>query len=101
MTTISVEHQEKMQASRTTSKSSVEQLQDARLGVGPAEMARIEKRVSQMPKTCVATYLRALRGRSMAAAIKAHCMECVGWNRGDVAGCTSVACALYPYRPFK
>lgn len=31
-------------------------------------------------------------------AIKAHCMECLGWKYQEVVGCTSQKCALYPYR---
>lgn len=32
------------------------------------------------------------------AAIRAHCVECMGGYVGEVAYCTSPDCALYPYR---
>lgn len=67
----------------------------------PARRASVEKRLAQMPPTCRNNYLKAVAGKSPAAGIKAFCMECVCWDRGEVAGCTSLACPLYAYRPFK
>lgn len=67
----------------------------------PARRASVEKRLSQMPPTCRNNYLKAVSGKSPAAGIKAFCMECVCWDRAEVAGCTSLACPLYAYRPFK
>jgi len=59
-------------------------------------------RVSEMPKTCIVTYLRAMRGRSLQAAVKAHCQMCMGWDdfREGIRGCTDRACPFYPYRPY-
>ena len=71
-----------------------------RLDVGPAQESAIAKRLSDMPETCRRTYLRAMQGRSLSAAVKAFCMECVSWDRQEVARCTAPACPLYPYRPF-
>jgi len=34
-------------------------------------------------------------------AIKAFCLQCVGYQRQDVAGCTAVACPLHKYRPYQ
>lgn len=62
---------------------------------------QIADRLSQMPPTSKGTYLRAMKGNSPTAAIKAHCMECVGWQREEVRQCTGRACPLFPYRPFK
>jgi len=31
-------------------------------------------------------------------AIQAHCKECMGFNAHEVKRCTSVNCALYPFR---
>ena len=101
MTTISAEHQKQMQASRSASKSVAEMLAKAHLGFGPTQMRAIEQHLSQMPQRSRATYLRALAGKSRTAAIKAFCSECVGWQRKEVAGCISVACPLFQYRPFK
>ena len=61
----------------------------------------VAKRAGQMPKSCRAAYLKATRGKaSPRAAIKAHCLECVGWNRQEVQLCTGTACPLWMYRPF-
>jgi len=32
------------------------------------------------------------------AAIKCHCLECVGYQTGEVSKCTSPDCHLSPYR---
>ena len=34
-------------------------------------------------------------------AIKAQCLECVGFDRREVAECTNWACALWHFRPFQ
>ena len=67
----------------------------------PTRRPAVERRLAKMPKTCRNTYLRAVGGRSPKAAIKAFCLECVGWQREEVARCTSPACPLYGYRPFQ
>jgi hypothetical protein len=61
----------------------------------------IQDRLSSVPKSAKGTYLRAVAGRSRQAAIKAHCLECVGWVRDEVRLCSSPACALWAYRPFQ
>lgn len=41
---------------------------------------------------------------SKAAAIKAMCQECMGYDDGSTAAirdCTSPACPLYPHRPYQ
>jgi hypothetical protein len=62
---------------------------------------QIERRCQQMPHIHLANYKRAMRGRSMKAAIKAFCLECVCWQKEEVRRCTALACPLYPYRPYK
>lgn len=32
------------------------------------------------------------------SAIRAFCLECLGWNSGDIKGCTDKLCPLYPGR---
>ena len=61
----------------------------------------IEQHCQQMPDIHLANYKKAMRGRSMKAAIKAFCLECVCWQKEVVRLCTSFACPLYPYRPYK
>ena len=60
---------------------------------------QIEQRLQDMPKSYRSNYRKAMRGRSMKAAIKAQCLECVGWVRNEVKLCTDLGCPLYPYRP--
>ena len=76
--------------------------QNPRTPTDPARQSAIASRVGQMPQSCRATYLKAARGKaSPRAAIKAFCLECVGWNRQEVARCTATACPLWTYRPWK
>jgi len=46
-------------------------------------------------------YNRAMSGKSRKAAMRAFCLERVGWKRNEVALCTDKDCPLYPYRPYK
>lgn len=68
---------------------------------GSARAAAIAARTAQMPVSCRGTYRRAVEGRSLRAAVKAFCLECVGWKREEVAACTALACPLWPVRPFQ
>ncbi len=51
-----------------------------------------------VPKQYRPMYKRAMRGQSRKAAIRVHCLMCVGWQPGEVTKCTSTTCPLYPYR---
>ena len=82
-------------------ESVAEKVSKATKGMEGSKVAMIKDRALEMPITCVTTHLKAIRGKSMTAAIKANCMERVGWDRKEVALCTAKACPLYPYRPFK
>jgi hypothetical protein len=68
---------------------------------GPAKDTAVGAKLEQMPETHRRTYVRAMSGRSLRAAVNAFCAECVGWNRREIARCTALACPLYSYRPFK
>lgn len=39
--------------------------------------------------------------RSRAAAVKLFCLECVGYVRADVTGCTAPHCPLFRWRPYQ
>lgn len=62
-----------------------------------------ETRLRQMPVSMRDTYRRAMSGKSRKAAVKAFCQECMGWENVATAirYCTSPACPLYPYRPYR
>ena len=62
---------------------------------------RIEKRLNDMPSAYKNNYRKALTGKNRPAAVKSFCLECMGWQRTEVTQCTSVACPLFLYKPFK
>ena len=101
MPPFSISSRTKAQASKRFAKSANELLQNARLDLGPTQEKAVLERLKIMPESCRRGYLRAMGGRSQKAAIKAFCLECVGWDRKAVASCTATACPLYPYRPFR
>ena len=61
---------------------------------------KIEKRLSDIPTNYKNTYQKAMTGKSKSAAVKAFCLECMGWQREEVRKCNSIACPLYPYRSY-
>lgn len=67
--------------------------------MSPSRRQAVEQRMAQVPVQRRGTYARAVNG-SVAAAVRAFCLECVGWQRADVTGCTALACPLYSIRPF-
>ena len=59
------------------------------------------RRLNDAPESCKGVLIRAYRGRSPAAGIKAFCLQCVGYVRADVRDCTALGCPLFLYRPFQ
>ena len=92
---------ERAAASRQTAKNVDELLRNVADDWTRPQGKRVREVLEMMPETSRATYLKAMLGKSATAGIKAHCMECVGWLRDEVRNCTSTACPLYTYRPFK
>lgn len=62
------------------------------------QQAKIAARCVQMPPRHRRTYIRAMTGRSLKAAVRAQCWECMGWETHP-EGCSAPACPLYQYRP--
>jgi hypothetical protein len=54
-----------------------------------------------IPRMYQGIYNRAMSGKSRKAAMHAFCLECVCWERNEVALCTDKDCPLFPYRPYK
>lgn len=52
----------------------------------------------EVPKKYQRLYEKAATGRSRKAAIRVHCLMCVGWLEQEVANCTSPDCPLFHYR---
>jgi hypothetical protein len=58
--------------------------------------------IAEAPESSKNTLTRALCGNaSPRGAIKAFCLQCVGFVRSDVKNCTARACALHAYRPYQ
>ena len=87
---------------KPVSQRSIEELVNS-LDVTPSALAEIKARLAGMPVSYRLTYVRAMTGKSMKAAIRAACQECVGYQdcKEQIGGCTDPACPLYPYRPYQ
>lgn len=60
---------------------------------------QVAERAEQVPLSMRNNYLKAAAGTaSPRGAIKAMCLECVGWTREEVELCTAKACPLFCYR---
>ena len=59
------------------------------------------KHLADVPPMYQGTVRKAFEAEaSPRAAIKAFCLACVGYQRAVITDCTSLACPLWPYRPF-
>lgn len=59
-------------------------------------------RLATMPRAHRKLFERVWDGKaSPRAAIKAQCLECVGYERAAITGCTAYACSLWHFRPYK
>ena len=65
--------------------------------VGDPEAVR-RKYLAEIPARQRSIFLQAWSGRSRKAAIRAACIECMGFQSAEVNRCTRPACALFPYR---
>ena len=45
--------------------------------------------------------IAASASKSRANAVKLFCLECVGYVRTDVTGCTATQCPLWTWRPYQ
>ena len=64
--------------------------------------ARREKALSQAPESAKGVLAGAFSGSaSPRKAIKAMCLSCTGFERKEIANCSSFACPLWQYRPFQ
>jgi hypothetical protein len=62
---------------------------------------QIAERRSQIPRAYRQTYDRAVKGKSLRAAVNSFCLECVCWQIREVRDCTDLACPLYGVRPYQ
>ena len=62
----------------------------------------IINKADSMPRIYRKNYLAAVEGRATPRnAIKAFCLECMGWQRNEVSGCSTIDCPLNLYRPYR
>ena len=92
---------ERSQAAKACAKSVDGLLKSLDAWWPAAQTAKIKNLLEQMPESCRRGYAKAMLGKSLSAAVKAHCLECVGWEREEVRRCTAPACPLFAYRPYK
>jgi hypothetical protein len=57
-----------------------------------------EKRLADVPAKYRGLYRRAWDAASRKSAIRAFCLECVGWQESEVRWCTAPACPLFEFR---
>ena len=92
---------ERLQKGRESAQAPCEMLKLALEDRGLSDCARIEGKFKTIPNSFQKLYVRALKGKSLKAAIKYQCSECCGWDRATVKDCACVGCALYLHRPFR
>ena len=56
------------------------------------------KRMADVPPKYRGLYRRAWDAASRKSAIRAFCLECVGWQESEVHRCTAPACPLFEFR---
>jgi hypothetical protein len=61
---------------------------------------KISNRTADIPKKYRKIYKQAVETNNKSAAIKAFCLECVGWQKKEVINCSCLACPLFGLRPF-
>ena len=66
--------------------------------------ANLKQRLAEISKHSPAYHAvtaKAFSGNSKAAGIKAKCLDCCCWQRIEITNCTTLACPLWPYRPYQ
>jgi hypothetical protein len=59
-------------------------------------------RLATCPQSVKAHFAAAWSGKaSPRRAIKAQCLDCVGFDRAEITGCTAYACSLWNFRPYQ
>jgi len=62
----------------------------------------ITKKADKMPGIYRKNYLAVVEGKaSPRNAIKAFCIECMGYVRAEVTNCETIDCPLNLYRPYR
>ena len=69
----------------------------------PADPEALETaiREKEIPSSAQGVFRSAFTGNSRAAAVKAFCLECNGFDRAAVRDCPVRTCPLWRFRPFR
>lgn len=59
-----------------------------------------EKWCEHIPAIYQRVYRKAVKGKSLRAAVNAKCQDCVNWQRKEIENCTIVTCPLWSVRPY-
>ena len=94
-------HSPEIQAKAKKARAAARLRPKKRVVISPDRQAAINNRRNEMPKACRNTYLKAVKGKSMRAALTAFCFECVMYQRVEIQLCTDLGCPLWVYRPFQ
>ena len=93
---------ERMRAAGGLAVARSQAARSALSAINPPRRPPVEERASQIPALYRTGYLRAAAGTApIRAAVKAHCLECMGWDRSEITRCTALACPLWCYRPYR
>jgi hypothetical protein len=68
------------------------------------EAARSQQIAAQrknIPESCLKIYDKAMKGKSLRAAINARCCDCCAWQKAEVHKCTAYSCPLWKVRPYQ
>ena len=96
------EHIERMQAARPDRQPTVAEYCEKIFssGVDAITLKQAKSRLENMNKSLRHTYTRVIIGEGSAKMrIKCFCIECMGYEKYEVAGCTDKGCPLYGARP--
>ena len=64
----------------------------------PIEMRQAYAAEREIPRKYRPAYFKGTGAKSRSAAIRSHCLECMGWSSSAVDSCDLEGCALWPYR---
>lgn len=87
------------QVSRMTAHMPSKLVKDKAPWLAPARIPLVLARLAEMPVSMRIRYLRSLKGDRPLLSITMNCLECVNWDRDEVARCTALACCFWAYRP--
>lgn len=97
---LSAEQRQAMAAGRARAAATPRKSREDKLK-GHSDFARHAEALRNVtPRTFKTLVEKALKG-STPARIKLHCLQCMGYSRKDVGGCTSPGCEWWLARPYQ